>query len=258
MHSLVFSTLHVLAISPAVIVNAAGTDFVRPQVRVATTFSDFEARIMDHWGGRRWRVCQNTEGLETPIRRSRIWRCEAKGNKRDEDIREWIPYGADNQSTIAGRPFPFGVWPLYWDQDFMGSSEYGPQYDAIRPGGLIVYVPLRTTQEHFNATENEVYYAVGDRESLLLTMISYRTWCHVTPAWPSKFDPMSLNSMIKLDNVIQYFRASSFALASPAYNNTFARTSASDTTDSTPLPDVMERSPFRNASKESQRTHSQS
>ncbi|KAG9041191.1 hypothetical protein FS842_002683 [Serendipita sp. 407] len=127
----------------------------------------------------------------------------------------------------------------------MGSSEYGPQYDAIRPGGLIVYVPLRTTQEHFNATENEVYYAVGDRESLLLTMISYRTWCHVTPAWPSKFDPMSLNSMIKLENVIQYFRASSFALASPAYNNTFARTSASDTTDSTPLPDVMERSPFR-------------
>ncbi|KAG8834083.1 hypothetical protein FRC20_007531 [Serendipita sp. 405] len=127
----------------------------------------------------------------------------------------------------------------------MESSEYGPQYDAIRPGGFLAYAPLRTTKDHFNVTENEVYYAVGDRESLILTMVSYVTWCHVAPAWPSKFDPTSPNSTIKLENVIQYFRASSFALASPAYNNTLARTSISDTRDSTPLPEAMEHSPFR-------------
>ncbi|KAG8810986.1 hypothetical protein FRC19_004164, partial [Serendipita sp. 401] len=155
------------------------------------------------------------------------------------------PYGAGNQSTIARRPFPFGVWPLYWDQNLMDSDEYGPQYDIIRPGGFIASVPLRTTTEHFNVTDDEVYYAVGDRESLLPLMVSYVTWCHVTPAWPSRFNASATNATIKLENVIQYFRASSFALASPAYNNTLARTSISDTKDSTPLPEFMEYSPFR-------------
>ncbi|KAG8852008.1 hypothetical protein FRB91_007103 [Serendipita sp. 411] len=76
-------------------------------------------------------------------------------------------------------------------------------------------------------------------------MISYVTSCHVAPTWPSRFDPTSTNSTVKLENVIQYFRASSFALASPAYNNTFAHTSNSETKDSTPLPDFIEHSPFR-------------
>ncbi|KAG8836511.1 hypothetical protein FRB91_008625 [Serendipita sp. 411] len=76
-------------------------------------------------------------------------------------------------------------------------------------------------------------------------MVSYVTWCHVTPAWPSRFNASATNATINLENVIQYFRASSFALASPAYNNTLARTSISDTKDSTPLPEFMEYSPFR-------------
>ncbi|KAG8841264.1 hypothetical protein FRB91_005186 [Serendipita sp. 411] len=127
----------------------------------------------------------------------------------------------------------------------MGADEYGPQYDTIRPGGFIASVPLRTTTEHFNVTDNEVYYAVGDRESLLPLMVSYVTWCHVTPAWPSRFNASATDAPIKLENVIQYFRASSFALASPAYTNTLARTSISDTKDSTPLPEFIEYSPFR-------------
>ncbi|KAG8830428.1 hypothetical protein FRC18_008111 [Serendipita sp. 400] len=130
----------------------------------------------------------------------------------------------------------------------MGSSEYGPHLDAIRPGGLLVSVPLRTTTKHFNVTEGEVYYAIGDRESILPLMISYVTWCHILPAWPSKFDPALSNSTIKLENVIQYFRASSFALATPAYNNTFARqttTTPSSDEPSSPLPESIQYSPFR-------------
>ncbi|KAG8852007.1 hypothetical protein FRB91_007102 [Serendipita sp. 411] len=243
-----FFALHVVltVVSPTVLVNAAaGTVFVRPQVRVTTTFTNFHARIMDHWGGGGGRFVTISKGSRHPFEGRTYGGAKRKEIRGTRAFGSGYPYGASNQSTIAGRPFPFGVWPLYWDQNFMNSSEYGPQYDAIRPGGFLVYAPLRTTQEHFNVTDSEVYYAIGDRESLLLTMISYVTWCHVTPAWPSKFDPTSPNSTIKLENVIQYFRASSFALASPAYNNTFARTSVSDTKDSTPLPEIMEHSPFR-------------
>ncbi|KAG8822896.1 hypothetical protein FRC18_010870 [Serendipita sp. 400] len=247
MHSLwVFLALNVvLTVSGMVLVNAAGTVFVRPQIRVTTTFSNFEARIMDHWGGGGGNEFFRISDSKHPFEGRRFGGAKRKEIRGTREFGSGYPYGASNQSTIAGRPFPFGVWPLYWDQNFMNSSEYGPQYDAIRPGGFLVYAPLRTTQEHFNVTENEVYYAIGDRDSLLLIMISYVTWCHVTPAWPSKFDPTSPNSTIKLENVIQYFRASSFALSSPAYSNAFARISYSDTKDSTPLPETMEHSPFR-------------
>ncbi|KAG8765997.1 hypothetical protein FRC16_007799, partial [Serendipita sp. 398] len=49
----------------------------------------------------------------------------------------------------------------------------------------------------------------------------------------------------KLENMIQYFRASSFALASLAYTNTLVCTSISDMKDSTSLPEFMEYSPSR-------------
>ncbi|KAG8805606.1 hypothetical protein FRC19_007782 [Serendipita sp. 401] len=45
--------------------------------------------------------------------------------------------------------------------------------------------------------------------------------------------------------MIQYFRASSFALASLAYTNTLVCTSISDMKDGTSLPQSMEYSPFR-------------
>ncbi|KAG8845402.1 hypothetical protein FRB91_001819 [Serendipita sp. 411] len=200
---------------------------------------------MDHWGAGGGKWAKISKGSNHPFGGQTFGGAKRKEIRGTRAFGSGYPYGAGNQSTIARRPFPFGVWPLYWDQNFMDSDEYGPQYDIIRPGGFIASVPLRTTTEHFNVTDDEVYYAVGDRESLLPLMVSYVTWCHVTPAWPSRFNASATNATIKLENVIQYFRASSFALASPAYNNTLARTSISDTKDSTPLPEFMEYSPFR-------------
>ncbi|KAG8821658.1 hypothetical protein FRC19_007467 [Serendipita sp. 401] len=243
MHALwVLFVFQALFLSPA-LVNAGGKTFTRPQVRVTTTFKDFNARIMDHWGG--------GGGQWTKVSLGHPFAGRFFGGAKRQEIRgtrafgSGYPYGTDSISTISGRPFPFGVWALYWDQNFMGGGEYGPQYDAIRPGGFIASVPLRTTTKHFNVTDDEVYYAIGDRESLLPLMVSYVTWCHVTPAWPSKFDPSLPNATTKLENVVQYFRGSSFALASPGYNNTFARTTNSETKESTLLPDFMEYSPFR-------------
>jgi hypothetical protein len=77
-------------------------------------------------------------------------------------------------------------------------------------------------------------------------MISLVTWCHATPAWPSKFNPNSPNSTIRIENVIQYYRASSFALVYPGYNNTSALgNNNTESKESTPLPDVVLYSQFR-------------
>ncbi|KAG8821657.1 hypothetical protein FRC19_007466 [Serendipita sp. 401] len=223
----------------------ASTIFIKPQIRVTTTFADFDARIMDHWGGGGGKRVQISKDSKHPFEGRTFGGAKRKEIRGTRAFGSGYPYGTGNQSTIARRPFPFGVWPLYWDQNFMEADEYGPLYDAIRPGGLVASVPLRTTPAHFNVTENEVYYAIGDRESLLPLMISYVTWCHVTPAWPFRFDPTATNATVKLENVMQYFRGSSFALATPMYSNSFARIPDSSTTESSPLPELVEHSPFR-------------
>ncbi|KAG8818919.1 hypothetical protein FRB91_009062 [Serendipita sp. 411] len=218
--------------------------FNKPQVRVTTTFADFHARIMDQWGEGGGKFVKISKDSHHPFEGRTFGGAKRREIRGSRAFGSGYSYGSGNHSTIARRPFPFGTWPLWWDQDFMESSEYGPHMDAIRPGGLLVLVPLRTTREHFNVTDEEVYYAIGDRESMLPLLISYVTWCHVVPVWPSKFDPTLSNSLVKLENVIQYFRASSFALASPAYNNRFARQSMTEGTSS-PLPDLIEYSLFR-------------
>ncbi|KAG8810952.1 hypothetical protein FRC17_002694, partial [Serendipita sp. 399] len=236
----VLLALEALIVSP--VLASSGTVFINPQIRITTSF-DFNARIMDHWGGGggRW---EKIKDPKHPFQGRWFGGAKRREIRGTRAFGSGYPYGVNNHSTVAGRPLPFGVWPLYWDQNFMESGEYGPERDVIRPGGLIAMVPLRTTTEYFNLTDNEVYYAIADRESLLPLMVSYVTSCHVAPAWPSKFDPLSPNTMIKLENVIQYFRGSSFALASRAYNNIFSRI-PTDTVGSTPLPDFIEYSPFR-------------
>ncbi|KAG8807525.1 hypothetical protein FRC19_006627 [Serendipita sp. 401] len=235
----------IILIGSLMFTSSASYVFNKPQVQITTTFSNFQLRIMDHWGaGGGWftTIPNNTQH---PFQGRTFGAAKRREIRGTAAFGSGYPYGVTDQTTLSGRPFPFGVWPLYWGHNHMGADEYGPHLNAIRPGGLVVQVPLRTTTEHFNVTGDEAYYAVGDRESLLLLMISYVTWCHVTPAWPSRFVPTSENSTVKLENVIQYFRASSFALATPAYNNAFAWNSTSTSTEVSPLPEYTRYSPFR-------------
>ena len=80
-------------------------------------------------------------------------------------------------------------------------------------------------------------------------------WCHAKPNWPELFDPANdaigvagnnTNQGVKFHpgNVLQYYRASTFALAHPAYNNSYAHSPLNISTlfthdQSTPLNDVM-------------------
>lgn len=73
---------------------------------------------------------------------------------------------------------------------------------------------------------------IGDKESLTFMMADLVDWCAVIPQWPRKFNPAAANST-KPENVIQYYRASSFALVFSGYNNTFALASSNPTTTQT-------------------------
>ncbi|KAG8820423.1 hypothetical protein FRC19_008877 [Serendipita sp. 401] len=232
-----------ILINSLVSTSSASYVFNKPQIQITTTLSSFQTRIMDQWGAGGGKFAKIPKDSQHPFENRTFGAAKRSEIRGTAAFGSGYPYGVTNQTTLSGRPFPFGVWPLYWGHNHMGADEYGPQLDAVRPGGFVAQVPLRTTTEHFEVADDEVYYAIGDRESLLLLMISYVTWCHVTPAWPSRFEPTSENSTVKLENVIQYFRASSFALATSVYNNTFA--SISNSVESSPLPQYVQFSAFR-------------
>ena len=83
-------------------------------------------------------------------------------------------------------------------------------------------------------------------------------WCHAEPIWPETFDPAKdaigvagngTGQGVKFHpgNILQYYRASTFALAHPAYNNSYAHPPLNTSTlfthdQSTPLNDVMKSS----------------
>ncbi|CCA75192.1 hypothetical protein PIIN_09176 [Serendipita indica DSM 11827] len=219
----------------------------KPQIRVTTSFTNFNARIMDHWGGGGGATWTISNDSAHPF----VSRQFGGGKRRDirgsKTFGSGYPWDSDDASTLNGRGFPFGVWPLWWGNDFMGTDEYNSTMDTIRPGGQLVTAEVKLTDPKWyrGSTKDETYYVLGDVQSVTFIMISFVNWCHTTPAWPRKFDPLAANTPIRLENVIQYYRASSFALASTLYNNTFARTTSANSTGSSPLPQQVDRSEFR-------------
>ena len=159
------------------------------------------------------------------------------------------PYGAQDPLTVAGRPFPYGTWPIPWGGNYAGSDEYtGKVADMQRPGGRLVNVELISTDNKWGSTDDERYYLIGDIESVVSITASMVDWCHTVPVWPSVFAPMT-NGSLRPENVLQYYRSSSFALAFKGYNNSFALPPLNTSTSlsheqSSPLPDVVQYSRF--------------
>jgi hypothetical protein len=122
----------------------------------------------------------------------------------------------------------------------------------IRPGGAlgVVKVGTKDTTKWPGVSENEVYEMIGDKESLAFMMADLVDWCHATPQWPRSFNPLSTattgeDKMPRPENIIQYYRASSFALAYDGYNSSTASTVSSYSyANSSPLPSPIVASPF--------------
>ena len=120
----------------------------------------------------------------------------------------------------------------------------------------MVQVPLKSGPDRWNASSlEETYWIIGDRDSIISVMASMVDWCHAEPIWPDAFNPAESAIGVAGDatgqgvrlhpgNILQYYRATTFALAHPAYNNSYAyfplNTSTLLTHDqSTPLNNVM-------------------
>jgi hypothetical protein len=218
-----------------------------PTFPLITSLTNWDFRNISSWSGGGGPILNISDDSSHPFAGRSFGGATRDRLRGTRAFGSGYPYGNISSTTISGRPFPFGVWPLWWGQNFMGSDEYGPQLDTVRPGGLLVVQPVTSTDPTWNnITSEETYHIVADRDTNLAIMTSIVTWCHATPLWATIFDPET--SPIKPENVIQYYRASSFALAFKGYNNTFARqvNTEAPITDSTPLPDFVEYSPFRN------------
>lgn len=176
------------------------------------------------------------------------------------------PYSSGSIGTngVAGQPFPFGFWPIYWPVHGH-SDEYGANQTlaSLRPGGEQVIVELvpNAAAYTWNTTTvngfNETYWMIGDRDSAttLLSVLMdvpglYPFGCGILNASITPFNATDDSSPIDFENVIQWYRASSFALAFQGYNNTYSFPPLNETSDdmswdySTPLPDQLQNSQF--------------
>ncbi|PVF90777.1 hypothetical protein CPB86DRAFT_803306, partial [Serendipita vermifera] len=214
--------------------------------RVSWTPSTMESVMMSVWGGgggKHNRIPDVSTadgafgGIGNPFSGREFGGGDRNGMYGTRAYGSGYPYGGDGSSTsIAGRPFPYGVWPISWGPNYMGG-----------PLG-IVRIGSKNKSKWTNITDDEVYEMIGDKESLAFMMADLVDWCAVTPQWPRMFNPTAANST-KPENVIQYYRASSFALAFSGYNNTFALASSNPITtqsfdQSVPLPPFLAYSPF--------------
>ncbi|KIM27320.1 hypothetical protein M408DRAFT_54657, partial [Serendipita vermifera MAFF 305830] len=154
---------------------------------------------------------------------------------------------SNGSDAVQGRGFPYGTWPISWGA-YRGGEEYtSSTLDLLRPGGPLVTVNVTSNPSNWpNIPTTEVYQLVGDRDSVMFMMSDLADWCHAKPQWPQAFSPSApgnATTQPKPENVIQYYRASSFALTFAGYNNTAALGSASSTA-SVPLPGAIVNSPF--------------
>ncbi|PVF97198.1 hypothetical protein CPB86DRAFT_786208 [Serendipita vermifera] len=192
------------------------------------------------------------------------------------------PYGYTSGSSYrtgtVGMPFPFGFWPVYYPH-YGHSHQYNNTVEDKRPGGQLVQAAFQpnATQWYISqeAANNETYWLLGDRESVsaMLQILSGCKDCetyscgisNVTEIVPMTMDLVDFsanstntNTTIRsnssttppqVQNVVQYYRASSFALAYTNYTNMYSIAPLNETTDvfwenSTPLPTLLKNSAF--------------
>jgi hypothetical protein len=174
------------------------------------------------------------------------------------------PYSSRDvrQYGVVGQPFPFGFFPIYWTGHGR-SDEYGGNetVESGRPGGDQALVQLRPSADSsLDSTTlgpiNQTLWMIGDTQSVtaLVSVLAdpqdtYTYGCGVEKLSVDQFNSSSPLSPVRFENVIQWYRSSSFALAYTGYNNTYAlpplnQTAGLGWNDSIPHPATLISSPF--------------
>ncbi|CAE6418261.1 unnamed protein product [Rhizoctonia solani] len=170
-------------------------------------------------------------------------------------------YGSGG-SSVAGRGFPFGYWPVYvpigGGAAYYGYHEYGPARNTSRPGGEMQQALVRSTswpavntrrwlegRQNTNSTNSTTpvannatasYYIVGDADTVAAIMDELVDACSVVRT--SGVAINETNPSIYFEQAVQFYRASSFMLVLTSYNNTANRTPINGTEPSTAIPDT--------------------
>lgn len=170
-------------------------------------------------------------------------------------------YGA---VRVNAAPFPFGFWPIgwYWPYAYAASYDYSAASpnNSSRPGGGLELITV-SSDDIINfptlASEEQVgtYMLLGDNESLgaimdVLRLSKSAQGCainkYTTEAYPNT---ANIAQTIGPQNVVQWYRASSFALGFTGFNNSRSYYPANETDtitfdDSDPLPSSLVDSAF--------------
>ncbi|KAL5511199.1 hypothetical protein ACEPAH_4414 [Sanghuangporus vaninii] len=126
------------------------------------------------------------------------------------------PYGGYGY-YVDNRPFPYYFYPVPCSHNYYGGDEYLNATD--RPGGNLVTAIVKPSYN----TSSVTYRLVGDNSSIVAVFDALVANCSVANSSSafSTFTPS--NTVWPLpEQVLQYYRASSFALSLDGYNNTAA------------------------------------
>ncbi|CAE6513493.1 unnamed protein product [Rhizoctonia solani] len=134
------------------------------------------------------------------------------------------PYGSYGSTWVGGRLFPFFYWPIYiGPYEYYGASEYGPANSTDRPGGPMYTASILTIDSKFNTSD--VYRILGDQDSINAILSALHEKCSVANGTVLGYSPSTRHSSRDLphvESIVQFYRASSFALSLDGYINSAA------------------------------------
>ncbi|TDL22676.1 hypothetical protein BD410DRAFT_839727 [Rickenella mellea] len=140
------------------------------------------------------------------------------------------PYGGTGYG-IRGRPFPFLFFPIVISSDanYYNSQEIISLNNTLRPGGplsqAIIYTDNTSNLTGAAAANTTTYRIIGDASSVSVAYTALIVSCSLpntttTTGQQSLFTPSSNASIPpQPSQVVQYYRASSFALTLDTYAN---------------------------------------
>ncbi|KDQ50248.1 hypothetical protein JAAARDRAFT_211840 [Jaapia argillacea MUCL 33604] len=156
-------------------------------------------------------------------------RAQVFGNSR---YGSGYPYGGSG-TYIDYRPLPYVFYPVPIYPDYYGSDTYAHFNDTQRPGGNVSVVILQGN--NFPHTP-EIYRVVGDRFSVSAVLDAVVIDCSVQNTTLISFD-LTANSYPEPEQIIQWYRASTFGLSLDSYNNSASLPSNMPSSNNTaPLP----------------------
>ncbi|KAL1749253.1 hypothetical protein HDZ31DRAFT_28000 [Schizophyllum fasciatum] len=137
---------------------------------------------------------------------------------------------------VAGRDFPFYYWPITFGGAYgavhyveEGRKEYGSPSNSSRPGGVLTKVSFTS------ASGNTTLWVIADNSTTISLVDEIHDKCASLLSTSTSRLPVAYSDTPRAESVVQYYRASSVALALDGYNNTAALTD-DDKMAATPLP----------------------